>query len=240
MKNKIWSKDSHNILEQATSLENYNHWLISQFQSYLGKNILELGAGLGGISRYLPTTSKLTLSDLRSDYFSYLKNKFNCETLKLDIEKEKPLNLRNKFDTIFSSNVFEHIKDDQQAFNNSYSLLKKGGKFLLFVPACPGIYGELDKDMGHYRRYTVDDAKNKALKAGFKIIEIKYVNLFGYFAWWGRGVLLGKIIKSKPGKSSTDSFLAEIYDSLIVPLLNLEKLFKAPFGQSLLLVAEKV
>lgn len=237
-KDKKWTLDSHHILEQASDLTHYNHWLVGQFKSYFGKKILEIGSGLGGLSELLPRQD-LTLSDVRDDYFSYLQKELGFKTIKLNIEVESPKELQNKFDSIFSSNVFEHIKDDQQAFSNCYSLLKPGGKLLLFVPARPEIYGRLDKFMGHYRRYTLGEGKEKAQEAGFKIIEARYVNLLGYFAWWGRGVLLGNLMKNNTGMSSQDSLLAKIYDLLIVPFLRFEKYCKPKFGQSLLMVLQK-
>lgn len=235
---KQWTEDSHHILEQATNLDHYNQWLIGNFREYFGKKILEIGSGLGGLSYYLPKED-LTVSDLRDDYFDYLNKEFGYKTLKLDIENQSPRELRNTFDTLFSSNVFEHIKDDRSAFLNCLSLLKTGGKLLLFVPARKEIFGQLDRDMGHYRRYTREELINKAKEAGFGVLETKYVNLPGYFTWWGRGVVLGKLIKNKPGNSGADNFLAKLFDLAIVPLLKLEKLFKAPFGQSLILIAEK-
>ena len=227
---KSWTKNSHRILEQATGLNHYNRWVISIFKTYFGKNILEVGSGLGGLSQYFPKTD-ITLSDLRSDYFKYLKKRFDYKTLKLNIEKESPEELLNSFDTIFSSNVFEHIKNDESALNNCFKLLKSNGNLLLFVPSRPEIYGNLDKAMGHYRRYTKEELTKKAKQAGFKIIKIKYVNLPGYFTWWLRGRF--------PGKSNSDNLLAKMFDTIITPLLYLEKYLPIPFGQSLILVAEK-
>ena len=227
---KSWTKNSHRILEQATNLDHYNRWIISIFKTYFGKNILEVGSGLGGLSQYFPKTD-VTLSDLRSDYFKYLKKRFDYKTLKLNIEKESPEELLNSFDTIFSSNVFEHIKNDESALNNCFKLLKSNGNLLLFVPSRPEIYGSLDKAMGHYRRYTKEELAKKAKQAGFKITKIKYVNLPGYFTWWLRGRF--------PGKSNSDNLLAKMFDTIITPLLYLEKYLPIPFGQSLILVAEK-
>ncbi len=227
---KKWTKDSHQILEQATELNHYNRWIIFLFHKYFGKNILEVGSGLGSLSQYFPKAN-ITLSDLRSDYFEYLKSRFSYKTLKLNIEKESPTEIQNSFDTIFSSNVFEHINDDSSAIKNCYKLLKKNGKFLMFVPARPEIYGSLDKAMGHFRRYTKEGLSKKVTNAGFKIIEIKYVNFPGYFTWWLRGKM--------PNKSSSDGYMAKAFDTMVVPLLYLEKYLPIPFGQSLMFVAEK-
>lgn len=228
---KSWTKSSHRILEQATDLSHYNRWIISLFKKHFGGNILEIGSGLGGLSQYLPKTG-ITLSDIQDDYFNYLKNRFGSKTLKLDIEKEASGNLLNSFDTIFSSNVFEHIKDDKKALKNCFKILQKKGKLLLFVPARSEIYGTLDKTMGHYRRYTKEDLVEKAQNAGFKIIKIKYVNFLGYFTWWLRGKM--------SEKTTSDNLMAKVFDTLIVPFLYLEKYLPTPFGQSLMLVAEKL
>lgn len=227
---KSWTKNSHQILEQATDLDNYNRWIISIFKQYFGNNILEVGSGLGGLSQYLPHVN-ITLSDVRTDYFKHLKTRFDYATVKLNIEKGSLDKLINSYDTIFSSNVFEHLQDDRKAIKNCFSLLEPKGKLLLFVPARPEITGQLDKAMGHFRRYTIKELTQKANKAGFKIIKIKYVNFPGYFTWWLRGRL--------PAKTKSDGFLAKAFDTLIVPLLYLEKHITIPFGQSLMLVAQK-
>lgn len=226
---KSWTKNSHQILEQATDLNHYNRWIISLFKNHFGESILEIGSGLGGLSQFLPQAN-LTLSDIRSEYLNYLKKHFSQKILKLDIEKELS-SPQNSFDTIISSNVFEHLQDDQKALNNCFKILKKNGKLLFFVPARPEIYGSLDRAMGHYRRYNKERLAEKAKQAGFKILKIKYVNFPGYFAWWLRGVM--------PSKSNSDSVLARMFDTIIVPFLYLEKYLPLPFGQSLILIAQK-
>ena len=227
---KSWTKNSHQILEQATKLENYNRWLVSLFQNHFGNKILEIGSGLGGLSILFPKTN-VTLSDISDDYFNYLKRRFGHKTIKLDIEKEIPPSLQNSFDTIFSSNVLEHIEDDQRALNNCYKLLQKNCQLLVFVPAMPKIYGSLDKAMGHFRRYTKKELAEKVTQAGFKITSLKYVNFLGSFTWWLRGLM--------PSQSKTDSIAARLFDSFLVTLLYLERRLSLPFGQSLMLIAEK-
>jgi len=226
---KSWTRSSHQILEQASDLNRYNRWIISLFKNHFGESILEIGSGLGGLSQFLPQAN-LTLSDIRSEYLNYLKKHFSQKILKLDIEKGLP-SPQNSFDTIISSNVFEHLQDDQKALNNCFKILKKNGRLLFFVPARPEIYGSLDKTMGHYRRYTKEELSKKTTLAGFKIIQIKYVNFPGYFTWWLRGIM--------PSKLNSDSVFARMFDTIIVPLLYLEKYLLLPFGQSLILIAQK-
>ena len=232
-----WTPKSGRILEQASNLERYNGWLIGNFNKYLKGKILEVGAGIGGLAKLLPKQD-LYLSDIRPEYFEFLKSEIGAKTLLLDIEKEAPKKYQNYFDSILSSNVFEHIKKDQEAFNNCFKLLKQNGHLLLFVPARPEIYGALDRDMGHFRRYTLSEVKAKAKESGFKVTTARYANLPGYFTWWGRGVLLGKLI-NKSGETKTDDFFARVFELFITPLLRLEKYYDPPFGQSIILIAKK-
>ena len=225
-----WSSKSNRILEYASTLEKYNLWLVSFFRPYLKGRVLEVGAGLGGLSKILPKKS-LILSDNNPAYIEHLKEEIGVDTLHLNIEKNAPKQYHGYFDAILSSNVFEHIKDDDQAFINCFKLLSNEGYLLLFVPAGPEIYGSLDRDMGHFRRYKLNDIKRKANKVGFKIIEIRYVNLPGYFAWWGRGVF--------PAQSAANGVLAKIFDLFVTPFLYLEKYVNPPIGQSIILVAQK-
>jgi SAM-dependent methyltransferase len=239
MKSLEWTSDSHHILEQANGLKNYNRWLMSHFAKYFGRTILEIGSGQGALSKLLSPKSIVILSDVISEYLESLKKVFTDPVINLNIEKDTPKNLLGKMDTIFSSNVFEHLKGDVSAMKNCYLLLEEGGYFLMFVPARPEIYGRLDEEMGHYRRYTKKDLRQKAEAVGFKVEKIYYANLPGYFLWWGRGLLLGKLFKIRSGAARSDSILAKIFDSLIVPFLYVEKYLHPPFGQSLVLIAKK-
>jgi len=70
----------------------------------------------------------------------------------------------------------------------------------------------------------------KAEGAGFTVLDCHYANLLGYFLWWGRGKL---------SSAKSDNRFANFYDKFIVPLMYLEKYIHPPFGQSLVLIAQK-
>ncbi|HBC44631.1 MAG: hypothetical protein UX08_C0001G0064 [Candidatus Collierbacteria bacterium GW2011_GWB1_45_35] len=250
MKKEKWTENSHRILEQADGLTKYNRWLISHFSLYFGRVILEIGSGQGTLSKLLPTNSIIILSDIFPAYLTRLKKIFTDPVINLNIEKETPANLIGKMDTIFSSNVFEHIENDKQAFANCFKLLEPQGRLLLFVPARPEIFGKLDEQMGHYRRYTKNELRKKVEAAGFEVEKIYYANLLGYFLWWGRGKVLPlvtKVCHSRPDRESirlinipkSDKLFSRVFEWLIVPLLYLEKYIHPPFGQSLVLIAKK-
>jgi hypothetical protein len=51
-------------------------------------------------------------------------------------------------------NALEHIEDDRQALHGMASILSAGGVVVLLVPAFPMLYGPIDSNLGHYRRYS--------------------------------------------------------------------------------------
>ncbi len=148
-----------------------------------------------------------------------------------DISEEKTLDFDKKFDTIVCVNVLEHIKDDEKALANMFRLLSPKGNLLLFVPALSQLYGALDKQLGHFRRYTKNMLSKKILKAGFQIKKISYSNFFGIFGWY----LNSRILKRK-----RFSILQPLIFDKFVPLISrTESLLELPIGMSLFLVAEK-
>ena len=70
---------------------------------------------------------------------------------------------------VIALNVLEHIQDDSTAIKNIYSVLTKGGKFILEVPACNWLYDEYDASLQHFRRYSINNLIIKLKENGFNI-----------------------------------------------------------------------
>jgi len=209
----------------------YNQWIVSLFKEYFGQNTLEIGSGRGNLSQWLPHRSKLILSDIDSGYIDLLRQS-GYVVYKFDPSKKIPKSLSNlRFDSIFSSNVLEHIANDEKALLNLYKLLKPNGKILLYLPALPVIFGSLDLALGHYRRYTKKSLESKLSQAGFVVSTIKYANLVGFFAWWWYSKVLRRTSISKSNCST--------FDRIIMPLLRLEEQIVCPFGQNIMAVGIK-
>jgi hypothetical protein len=75
--------------------------------------------------------------------------------------------------------------DDEDELKRYAGLLReRRGTLCLFVPARPELYAPIDKDFGHFRRYTRAELRGKLISAGFEIARLHYFNCVGYFAWW--------------------------------------------------------
>ena len=57
-------------------------------------------------------------------------------------------------DSCVCLNVLEHIEDDRRALENMASVLTPSGVIVLLVPASNALYGPIDRNLGHFRRYT--------------------------------------------------------------------------------------
>jgi len=140
---------------------------------------------------------------------------------------------RTDWDAIVSVNVLEHIKEDSAELKSYARLLSlKRGTLNLFVPARPEIYSPIDRDFGHYRRYTKKELLSKLREAGLQVTRVRYFNWLGYFAWW----YSFRLLKQRHFKSAQ----VKLYDRVIFPIVYAmeSRLFSPPFGQSLIASAQ--
>ena len=94
------------------------------------------------------------------------------------------------------------------------------------------LYSSFDKKVGHIRRYSLNELKNKTSKAGFTIETIRYHEILGYAASW-----MNKIFS---GSSDLNPTAVKIYDSAFVPLTNfIERFIPFPVGKSIYLSARR-
>ncbi|OGF66861.1 MAG: hypothetical protein A2Y62_21905 [Candidatus Fischerbacteria bacterium RBG_13_37_8] len=223
-------------LDEMAHVHKYNSFIFSNIKPYLGKVILEIGAGIGNISNLLRTANPdhLIVTDYTDYYAGILQELFKTDpktkAYKLDISRESALNDFKTIDTIVCINVLEHIKDDVAALRNCHALLSHAGNCILFVPAVPRLYGTLDKNLGHYRRYCLKEVVEKLKKAGFQIVLAKYFNMIGLLGWFASS----RIFKKKIIPVSHLKFFENI--SFI---LKIEKYIKIPIGLSVIAVGRK-
>jgi hypothetical protein len=219
--------------EALTEANNYRAALLRELNDFLVGNVIEVGAGIGQIACQLRQKAEIKkLISIEPDlrFCNYLRNHFpELETLHGTIKDLEP---GNAWNAILSVNVLEHIEADDDELATYRSLLvSAGGNLCLFVPARPEIYAPIDRDFGHFRRYTRSGLRKKLEYAGFKIERIRYYNLVGYFAWWVNFCLFKK--------RSFDTQAVRFFDQTVFPAVHWSEthISAPPFGQSLIAVA---
>ncbi len=211
----------------------YNNWLLDTIKPYLGESILEIGAGIGNFTFDLANYGKVWGIDINSDYIKTLAKRKNKRVYTGfgDIESGKYFFENQKFDTIVCLNVLEHIKNDKKALKNMHQLLNLGGNLILLVPAHETLLSNFDRELGHFRRYTTQGAKDKLEGVGFTKIKTRYLNWAAAVGW----LLLMKLLKKKRIPESE----VRTFDTLGKFLLLPEKFIKLPFGLSVLAIAKR-
>jgi glycosyltransferase involved in cell wall biosynthesis len=225
----------YQTLQRMKKLRRYNEWTFSKFRPFLGRRVLEIGSGVGNITKFLLDRELIIVTDVEPKYLALLKNTFGKYKKfiidHLDISRPEMERYRSHhIDSVICFNVLEHIEQDEEPLKNIFDLLEPNGRLLLLVPSHPWLYGSLDRHLGHHRRYGKRELKNKLEAMGFKVIFLEYFNRAGTLGWF----LNSQILRRK----RLPSFQLRMYNFL-VPLLKLEKFFPLPFGTSLIVVAEK-
>lgn len=75
----------------------------------------------------------------------------------------------SEFDSVFSSEVFEHVFNLEELFGEIHRVLKKGG---LFAFTCPFVWDEHEKPYD-FARYTSFAIKHLLEEHGFDVIQVK-------------------------------------------------------------------
>ena len=228
-------------LEAMSFAVNYHRWLLDEFRPYIGKDLVEVGAGTGSFSKMLLDLSPDRLSLVEpSEMFAALRQ--NIDPLKANttikffhtiFEKAADeITQAGRPDTIIYVNVLEHIEDDVRELELIRETLGEGGKCLIFVPAMPALFSDFDRDLGHFRRYTKPELEAKMASAGFKILRSRYFDLAGAAPWY----LKYRVLKSRKLSGGAVS----MYDNIVVPVMRrFESVIQPVFGKNILLAAEK-
>lgn len=221
-------------LEVFANTPRINAWLYSKFQRHVRGTVLEVGSGLGNISRLLrKDVDRLVLTELEPAYLSRLDREFaedsRVEIARWDLGHDPPAAVATKrFDAIVAINVIEHLEDDRRAVRTLANLLSPGGHLLAYVPACPSLFGTLDEALGHHRRYTPETFGSLLRSSGLDPGTVRYMNLVGMAGWFVQGRLLRR--RQLPARQ------VALFDKL-VPLLRVEDRWALPVGLGVLACA---
>lgn len=224
-------------LETLESAHRYNAWVFERVKGALGTRVLEVGCGTGTITQFLTDRELVVGVDVVPEYVDAARSRFqgrsNVIILLHDITSNLPpppeIGWGGGFDSAVSVNVFEHIPDDLAALKAVYALLDPGGSLTLLVPGHPGLMSPFDRAIGHHRRYTKAELREKLETAGFRVERLRRTNPVGAIGWFVNNRLLRR---RRLGA-------VRIYDRIVPLLAWKDRQAEPPFGLSLVAVARK-
>jgi SAM-dependent methyltransferase len=135
--------------------------------------ILELGCGLGGVGVRLATMARYTAVEPDDQSWAVAHERITPlggVVVHGDHNKVPP----GSYDLVCAFEVLEHIADDAAALADWVPLVRPGGHLLLSVPADPTRFGPFDVRVGHYRRYTAEQLRERLADAGAVDIDVKH------------------------------------------------------------------
>ena len=223
-------------LSKMNALEKFNQYLFDSISRWCGSQILEVGAGTGNITRFLMSCGNVMATDYNSASVDRLIlqfgdiDGFDAQPWDVATEPSREI-LEHGYDTIVCLNVLEHVDDHEQALINMRRILEaRKGRLLLLVPSYRRLYSDLDRNLGHFRRYEAGELNELLEKTGWKIEEKFRLNMAGVLGW----LVNGPILK----RQRLPAAQLGVYELLSPLLLGVEKrIAKRPIGLSLVCVA---
>jgi SAM-dependent methyltransferase len=223
--------------ERMKAAQRYFAWQARIAGQELGQRVVEVGCGVGNFTRHLLNRELVVAIDVETECVAQLAANLgapaNLIARQMDIVDPAFVELRERgVDSVVCMNVLEHVRDDALALRNMASVLPAGGKAVLIVPAFEALYGPIDRNLGHYRRYAKRGVRALAMAAGFEVQTLRYMNSIGCLGWWVNARVLKRTAQSE-GQ-------IRVFDRYVVPVLEgVEGWVEPPFGQSLFVVLRK-
>jgi SAM-dependent methyltransferase len=220
-------------LDSLDDAVNYRNWIVSLAAPHLAGPILEVGAGHGTFTESFAVFGDVTAVEPGGHAAQMLATRFagidgvtTVTGVVADIETSPA------FGSAVMINVLEHIADDQGVLGEISDRLRPGAHLVIWVPAFEVLYSPFDRKLGHERRYRRRQLEADVRRAGYDVVESRYVNLPGWFSW----LLLVRLLRQEP----TSAPMVKVFDRYIVPAVRwVESRVRVPFGQSVFLVARK-
>ncbi len=171
------------LLDIESTLLNYNNAIVKGFSKILDISsggtykILDFGAGTGDLADRFAKMTGTAPDCLEID------EKLGRQISDRGLAHFRSLSvLTSKYDLIYSSNVLEHIENDVDTLKSLANLITMDGRIGIFVPAYPILFSDLDRQVGHFRRYSRKDLKQKLELADLEIEYVRFVDSLGFLA----------------------------------------------------------
>lgn len=224
---------AYNWADQTRMREarNYFAWQYRLAAPYLGPCVIEIGCGIGNFTWWL-RDRQVTAVDPDPACLRELQRRLPAMSGLRTVRAaagQGQLPVLAAADSCIALNVLEHIGDDHRALAEMGALVRPGGHVILLVPAFAALYGRVDRQLGHCRRYRRRGFAALATAAGLCVERLHYVNRLGFFAWW---------LNARAGRAAQSPRQIARFDSLVPALERLESRlgWALPWGQSLFAV----
>jgi SAM-dependent methyltransferase len=217
-------------LDQLGQAQAFNRWVFSHFAQHLQGDVLEIGCGSGNFTVLMAAAGhRVTGVDLHAPYVDTARARLaGYPAVSVMCADATSSEFEAQYDTVVMLDVLEHIEDHIGFMTKLRGALRPGGRIILKVPAYQWLMCDMDRAIGHFRRYDRPMLKAALAQAGFDLVEQHYFNLPAVAGWLVNGKILGQ---TTPPAEQLAAF------ERLVPLFKwLERALPVPAGVSLIAV----
>lgn len=107
-------------------------------------------------------------------------------------------------DLVMSTDMWEHIDDDEAVARETVRVLRPGGRALVAVPCSMSLWSGHDVALGHVRRYERDELTGLMTRAGLEVVDVRSWN-----------VLLRPVVRARRRHNTSESEMEQVH-----PVLN--------------------
>ena len=170
------------MYEQYTAETDTGYWVMHRSNEILREmkklglsQLVEVGAGTGSVCGFLAQNDVevAAIEPLKAGATSIQKKGIQTLCGRLEIVNFPPESIKayGVFD------VLEHIENPSHLLDEMYRTLQPGGYLLVTVPCGQWLWGEMDKSIGHYRRYSTRTINEVVSRSGFTPVKSRYLFL---------------------------------------------------------------
>ncbi len=224
-------------LELFQNATNWKQYYGEKLKPFISGDVLEVGAGMGGTSKFLINKHVKSWAFLEPDeeLLNKIKSNFTWpKPLSIDYINGYSSGLANSamYDTIIYIDVLEHIKDDYQELDNICKHVRPGGHIVTLSPAFLAVYNDFDRQIGHFRRY---DMKM------ISVMQFSSLKLKNCFYLDSIGLMASFINKYFLKQSLPSNQQIKFWDSYIIPVSKVfDNVLSSKFGKSIVAIWEKI
>lgn len=224
-------------LDLFSGARNWKSYWSGILEPYVGRDVLDVGAGIGATARVFalhPMQRYVALEPDDELVGRMLEEKHGGgypDGFEARQGTTVALEEAEQFDTVLYIDVLEHIREDREELQRASRHLRPGGRIVVLSPAHQWLFSPFDEAIGHVRRY------NKASLAstcphGLLVERLFYLDSVGLLASTGNKLVL---------RAATPSAAQiALWDGWMVPLSRpVDWATRFRFGKSIVAIFRK-
>ncbi len=222
-------------LELFSHALNWKACLRRQISPFLGRRVLEVGAGIGATTRMLCDGTQEEWRCLEPDVPMARMLETQVANGELPaccvVQAGTVADVNEQFDSLIYIDVLEHIPEDAAEIAAAAERVKAGGYIVVLSPAHQHLYTAFDKRIGHCRRYSKGMLAELTTPM-LSVERLRYLDSVGYFASLANRLMLRQ---SMPTLNQI-----RVWDGVMVPVSKvLDPLLGYKAGKSVLCIWRK-